>query len=132
MDFFINRNSTLPKIKMKLILDGEVDYRKFNDMLETATATFSMVSIDDKTFKIANKSAEIIIIDREVTNDKKLTEYYIAYNWTEKDVNKVGNYIGEFKIDFFDPNCGTLIIPIKDKLYIYIQDSITKTERVKI
>lgn len=132
MDFFINRNSTLPRIKMKLILDGDADYRKFNEMLETAAVTFSMVSMDDKTLKITNKPGEIIIVERELTLTSSINEYYVVYNWREKDVNKTGNFIGEFKIDFFEPNCGTLIVPIKEKLHIYIQDSITKTERVKL
>lgn len=132
MDFFINRNSTLPRVKMKLILDGDVDYKKFNEMLESATATFSMVSTDDKTLKISNKEAEIIVVEKDISKNRTFDEYYIAYNWVDRDVNKTGNFIGEFKIDFFEPYCGSLIVPIKEKLYIYIQDSITKTERVRL
>lgn len=117
---------------MKLIEDGTLDYQKFSKKIENATITFSMVSIDGKIYKIANKSGSIEI-NEIITNENELFyEYYIVYNFTEKDTNKVGSYIGEFKIDFFGEACGTLIVPIKEKLYIHVQDSITKTSLINI
>ncbi len=116
---------------MKLISDTDFDYHKFNEMLETAVVTFSMVSLDDKTFKIANKEADIVV-QKIALNDTDLTSvYYICYNWTPKDTNKTGSYIAEFKIDFLDPNCGSLIVPIREKLYVHVQDSITKTQIIQ-
>ncbi len=114
---------------MKLISDTDLDYKKFNEMLETAVVTFSMVSLDNKTFKIANSAAEIVSQEIDLGPINSLPEkvYYISYPWSTKDTNKTGSFIGEFKIDFLDPNCGSLIVPIKEKLYIHIQDSITKT-----
>lgn len=125
MDFYINRNSTLPTLKMRLMNDGETDFKSFNGMLDNAVVTFSMVSVDTKTFKIANKSGEIVV---KATTVPDIFDYYVRYCFSEKDTNKTGTYLAEFKIDFLDPNCGSLIVPIKEKLYIHIQDSITKTE----
>lgn len=132
MDFFIAKNSTLPILKMKLYSDGVLDYQKFNDLLTNAVATFSMINIDNGVYKIANCEAEIIVNTIENTNDVRY-EYFIVYNWTEKNSNSVGSYLGEFKIDFFGENeCHSLIVPIKEKLYIHVQDSITKTTRIKL
>lgn len=131
MDFFINRNSTLPYIKMKLITDNDIDYEKFNDMLKNAAVTFSMVSVDNKTFKIANKQGYVVIEKQLLPNKNDEYIYYIEYRWDKRDVDKTGTFNGEFKIDFLEPYCGSLIVPIKEKLYIHIQDSITKTEIVR-
>ncbi len=130
MDFFIKRNSTLPKLKMRLISDTELDYKKFDEMLENCSVTFSMVSVDTKTMKIANKEAEVVVEKLNLVNNQDDYIYYIEYNWTEKDTNKTGTFIGEFKIDFLEPNCGSIIVPIREPLYIHIDDSITKTTTI--
>lgn len=117
---------------MKLIEDGTLDYKKFSEKIQNAAITFSMVSVDNKVYKIANKEADIEINEILTKDNGVFYEYFIVYSFTERDTNKVGSYIGEFKIDFFDPECGSLIVPIKEKLYIHIQDSITKTTLINI
>lgn len=128
MDFFILKDSTLPTLKMKLITDSDLDYNKFNEMIETSVITFSMVDVNNKTFKIANKSANIIV--KEYEDLSKGIEYYLEYRWSGKDTSKTGSYLGEFKIDFVENGsiCNTIKVPIKEKLFIHINDSITKTE----
>jgi hypothetical protein len=42
MEFFINKNSTLPKLKMELINDGRNDFRNFYEKIQNATITFTM------------------------------------------------------------------------------------------
>ena len=37
MEFHINKNSTLPVLKLELINDGRNDFRKFNDKIQNAT-----------------------------------------------------------------------------------------------
>lgn len=129
MDFFINKNSTLPILKMKLITDDEIDYQSFNELLKNCAITFSMVNTENNTYKIANKEG-LLIINENPNKFSNQHEFYIGYNWGDNDTNKTGTFIGEFKIDFIDAQCKTLIVPIKEKLYIHIEDSITKSEFV--
>lgn len=130
MDFYINKGASLPLLKLKLISDSDLDYQKFNDMVETASITFSMISVDTGIFKIANVPARVSVQKSEV--NPQILEYFIIYDWKTKDTSKTGSYRGEFKIDFLDPNCGSLIVPIREHLYIHIQDSITKTETFRL
>ncbi len=37
MEFFINKNSTLPKLKMELVNDGRNDFRKFFEKIQAGT-----------------------------------------------------------------------------------------------
>lgn len=133
MDFYIAKGANLPKLKMKLISDGVTDYQKFNELLNNACATFSMVNIENGIYKLANVEADIVVNTIQNTNDVRY-EYFIEYQWKgDKDTNKTGSYIAEFKIDFFGDNtCESLIVPISEKLYIHVQDSITKTTRIKL
>ena len=42
MEFFINKNSTLPYLKMELVNDGRNDFRKFYEKIQNATIKFNM------------------------------------------------------------------------------------------
>lgn len=118
MDFFIQKNATLPVLKMKLMANTDYDYEKFNEMVSNCAITFSMVDVNNKTYKIANKAGKLVVMDNK--NNDLVKEYYVTYVFTEKDTNKTGSFLGEFKFDFFGEYCGTLIVPIKEKLYIHI------------
>ena len=37
MDFFINKKSTLPSLKLELVNDGRNDFRNFHDKIQNAT-----------------------------------------------------------------------------------------------
>ena len=41
-DFFINKKSTLPVLKMELVNDGRNDFRNFHDKIQNATIKFTM------------------------------------------------------------------------------------------
>jgi hypothetical protein len=47
-------------------------------------------------------------------------EYYVYYQFTPNDTRKVGRYEGQFLLRNSD---GTLILPIREKLYINVQES---------
>jgi hypothetical protein len=47
-------------------------------------------------------------------------EYYVYYQFTPNDTTKVGRYEGQFLLRNSD---GTLILPIREKLYINVQES---------
>lgn len=117
MDFFINKNATLPILKMQLIKDGRNDYRKFYDMIQNSDITFCMTDIVTGIKKVGNRDA--ICILKEPATDSSPEEYYIGYKFTAKDTNKAGTYIGEFNINFLDGS-GLLIVPIRENLYIHV------------
>ena len=42
MEFFINKDSNLPPLKMELINDGRNDFRMFFEKIQNATIKFNM------------------------------------------------------------------------------------------
>ncbi len=130
MDFYIKKGATLPSLKMEIVYSIDSDYDKINSMLDDCAITFSMVNVDNKTFKIANKTAKLVIEDNKSNSARTPKNYFLQYDFTEKDTNKPGTFICEFVIDFLGDNCGKLKLPLEDTLYVNIQDSITKTELI--
>jgi hypothetical protein len=125
-NFFIRKNSNLPILKLKLINDGRLTYRTIYDRLENAAITFSMM--DDKgIYKVFNKQGLLIPVDKEICPEDG--EYYLGYEFDLKDVNVSGTFKAEFKIDFLD-NGESLIVPIREDLYVTVLDSFTKSKIV--
>jgi len=119
MEFFINKNSTLPKLKMELVNDGRNDFRNFYEKIQNATITFTMYDVDTKVKRIACSAANL---EMSISNNCENTEtptYYITYQFTELQTSRVGRYNGYFTITFLD-GTGTLIAPIRDELYINV------------
>jgi|TARA_R110000803_G_scaffold47634_1_gene99261 hypothetical protein len=122
MEFFINKDSTLPKLKMELVNDGRNDFRMFYEKIQNATITFSMYDIETKIKKIACSDA---IIEKQTSNnceDSEVSTYYIVYQFTEKQTKKSGRYTGYFTITFLD-GTGTLVAPIRDELFINVLEN---------
>jgi hypothetical protein len=122
MEFFINKNSTLPKLKMELVNDGRNDFRNFYEKIQNATITFTMYDVDTKIKKIACTDAEIVMVSSNNCQTSDCSEYYIVYQFTERQTSKPGRFIGYFTITFLD-GTGTLIAPIRDELFININDN---------
>jgi len=125
-NFFIRKNSNLPILKLKVINDGRNMYRTIYNRLENATITFSMVD-DDGNYKIYNKQGLLLPVDKELC--KEDGEYYLGYEFTEKDTNKAGTYKAEFRINFLDEGV-SLVVPIREDLYVNVLDSFTKSQIV--
>lgn len=123
MDFFINKNSTLPILKLELVKDGRNDYKKFHTMIQNSDITFCMTELSTGIKRIGNKEATCIL--KETDEDSTDEEYYIGYKFTEKDTKKAGTFIGEFTINFLD-DFGVLIVPIREELYIHILEGSIK------
>jgi hypothetical protein len=122
MEFFINKDSTLPKLKMELVNDGRNDFRKFYEKIQNATITFTMYDVGTKIKRIACSSASI---EMSVANDCLNTEtptYYITFQFSELQTSRVGRYNGYYTITFLD-GTGTLIAPIRDELYINVLEN---------
>jgi hypothetical protein len=126
-NFYIRKNSNLPILMMKLINDGRNDYKKFFEDLESSAITFSMTNLETGRYKIFNKQGLFIPMEKEINNN--ITEYYLAYKFTNKDTDKPGVYRGEFKIDLLDQGC-SIITPIYEDLIITILDSQTNSKIV--
>lgn len=126
-EFFINKNSVNPVLRMELISDGRYDYKKsliFNNSIQDADVTFSMKNISNDILKISKSKAEIISVPCGCEE-----KYILQYSWKKRDVNETGSYKGWFEINFHGDitengityPTGNLIIPIEDELMIYVK-----------
>jgi len=122
MEFFINKNSTLPKLKMELFNDGRNNFREFYEKVQNAVINFTLYDVETNVKKIANSKASIQLKDPNCSIGGDKPEYYIVYKFTSTDTKKVGRYQGQFTITFLD-GTGTLIAPIRDELYINVLDN---------
>lgn len=129
-EFYINKNSTLPNLRMELINDGRHDFNKFYEAIQNSKVTFSMTNIDNGIMKIAN--AKALVVPRET--DSCVDEFVIVYEWKERDTKQAGIYKGQFKIIFNNDlingqqtyPMGELLMPIENELIIYIMDGSIK------
>ena len=122
MNFFINKNSTLPLLIMELIQNSNGEYDHFFEKIQNANITFSMIDVNTGIKKISKATATCEI----KPNSSDLTEeYYFIYKWKEKDTSKAGTYKGEFSFEFLDGS-GTLIAPVREELIILVNDGSIK------
>jgi hypothetical protein len=119
MEFFINKGSTLNKLKLALIQDGRNDFNSFFYAIQNADIKFTMTDVITGVKKIANKTAGIQLV--EPVSNCVGEEYYLVYQFTEKETSVAGRYVGQFSIDFLDGS-GVLIVPIRENLYINVLD----------
>jgi len=116
MEFFINKNATLPILKLELIQDGRNDFHKFFEMIQNADIFFSMTNVVTGIKKIGKKRTGVALVEPVSCVGE---EYYITYQFSEKDTNQAGRYVAQFIIEFLDGS-GTLLVPIREELYINI------------
>ena len=86
--------------------------------LEVSSIFFSMVDVYNGIPKIV--SAPCYIVPLIFAEDGSQTEYYIYYQFRSRDTNTVGRFQGQFLIK---NNDGNLILPIREELFINVQDS---------
>jgi hypothetical protein len=120
MDFYINKNATLPILKLELINDGRNDYGDFHDKLQDSKITFCMTDTSTGVKRIGGKEGLCFL--KEPTLNSEGEEYYIGYQFSEKETKKAGTFVGDFTITFNDGS-GTLIVPIKDELFIHVLEN---------
>ncbi len=132
MDFFIRQNNSLPLLLMKPIHDGRTDYQLFNKMIENAAITFSMMD-ERGSLIVANKPA-FIVARSSLFEEEYDNFYYVGYQFKPEEVKKIGNYKAQFKIDFFQISgqpsylTGSIVLPQKESLNVYVTNSFVKTE----
>ena len=118
MEFFIKKNATLPLLKLQVVKDGRSDYDNFMKSIESSDIFFSMVNIESGVPKMLSVSAGFVL--KESTESNPEPEYYIYYQFKNRDTNQVGRFEGQFMLNTDD---GVLILPIRDKLFINVQES---------
>jgi len=121
MEFYIRKNATDPKIKMKLARDGRNDFSNVNELLESSDITFSMVNTKTNNPIILNDRAYLAV--KRQRQNQEIDEYIITYQFKEGGTALEGRYEGTFTIIFLDTDLETsskLIVPIKEKLFINV------------
>jgi hypothetical protein len=127
-EFFINKGSLNPVLRMELISDGKYDYKKsliYNNAIQNASLTFSMKNIDNGILKVSKAKAEVVTAIDSGCETKNI----LQYTWKKRDINEIGTYKGWFEINFnsdiYEENVnypsGNLIVPIEDELIIYVK-----------
>lgn len=129
--FSINKNATLPKLRVELIQDGKTDFHKFYLALQAAdSVTFTMTNIETGIKKIAKAPAEIVYDENSGCEER----YLLQYTWKKRDTNESGTFVGHFHIVFNDQVVadgmtfpkGELIVSIEEDLLINIKDNCIK------
>jgi len=122
MEFFIKKNATLPVLKMQVVKDGRSGFLEIMESLEVSTIYFSMVNTSTGIPKIVTAPCSIVPLDLPTG---VTPEYYIYYQFTARDTNQVGRYQGQFLLKNDE---GNLILPLREELYVNVQDSFISTE----
>lgn len=117
MEFYIKQNATLPVLKMQVVKDGRAGYIQFMESLEVSTIYFSMIEVETGIPKIVSAPCEIVNL---ILPEGAAQEYYIYFKFTSMDTDTPGRYQGQFLIKNDE---GSLILPIREELYINIQES---------
>jgi hypothetical protein len=118
MEFTIAQNSTLPLLKLQVVKDGIQNYDSMMEFIERSSIFFSMVDTTNGLFKVYTKTASFV--EKLGMDPNSTPEYYVYYRFTQQDTSKVGRYEGQF---LFINETGTLILPIREPLYINIVES---------
>ena len=118
MEFYLKKNSTLPLLKIQVAKNGRGDYNDFMKIIESSAIFFSMVDIESGIPKITSRPAGFV--EKFLDDPNATPEYYIYYQFTNRDTNRPGRYEAQFMLRNDD---GVLILPINEKLYINIQES---------
>jgi len=119
MEFFINKNASLPTLKMELIQDGRNDFHRFFELIQNADIYFTMTDVVTGVKRIAKRHAgtQLVLPQSDCTGE----EYYITYHFSQKETSVAGRFVGQFEIEFLD-GTGTLIVPIRETLYVNVLD----------
>ena len=96
MNFYIRKNSTLPKLTVEVFIDDENSFWSSNDDFSASTITFNMKSEETGFYTIINKPVSVKV--KRSTNSGPIKSYYLETQFTQKETSKLGGYISEFKI----------------------------------
>ena len=115
MNFYIRKNSTLPKLTVEVFIDDENSFWSSNDDFSASTITFNMKSEETGFYTIINKPVSVKV--KRSTNSGPIKSYYLETQFTQKETSKLGSYITEFKII---GQRGTEILPIQNEIIVNV------------
>ena len=118
MEWYIKKNATLPILKLQVVKNGRLDYNNFMSLIEQSALFFSMVDTETGVPKITSRPAGFV--EKTNVDPNADPEYYLYYQFQNRDTNRVGRYEGQFMLRSSD---GVLILPIREKLFINVQES---------
>ena len=125
-EFYINKDSLLPVLRMELIKDGRYNFRNVYYMIQNADVKFSMTNVNTGENKVLN--APCYIVENNETSCED--DFIIVHEWKKREINETGTFKGTFEITFGDDltdengtvfNSGNLIMPIREDLIIIIK-----------
>lgn len=123
MEFTIGQNSTLPLLKLQVVKDGIESYNSMMEFIERSSIFFSMVDTTNEIPKIYTKPAGFV--EKTGLNNNASPEYYVYYRFSPEETNRIGRYEGQF---MFINETGTLVLPIREKLFINVVESYGSNE----
>ena len=118
MEFNIKKNATLPLLKLQVVKNGRLDYNNFMSLIEQSALFFSMIDIETGVPKISSRPAGFV--EKTNVDPNAETEYYLYYQFQNRDTNRVGRYEGQF---LFRNETGILIMPLSEEIYINVIES---------
>ena len=118
MEFTIGQNSTLPLLKLQVVNDGIENYNSMMEFIERSSIFFSMIDTTNGIPKVYTKPAGFV--EKLGLTENASPEYYVYYRFNPNETNRIGRYEGQF---MFINETGTLVLPIREKLYINIVES---------
>lgn len=118
MEFTIGQNSTLPLLKLQVVNDGIENYNSMMEFIERSSIFFSMIDTTNGIPKVYTKPAGFV--EKLGLTENASPEYYVYYRFNPNETNRSGRYEGQF---MFINEGGTLVLPIREKLYINIVES---------
>lgn len=126
-EFYIKAKSINPVLRMELIKDGRYDFKKsmIDNAIQDSIVKFYMKDVETGILKVANADADIVVAEDGGCDEK----YILQYKWKERDTKKEGIYEGWFEVKFngnltedgIEYPTGNLILPIQEKLIIYVK-----------
>jgi len=118
MEFFIRKNSTLPKLQIEVINESRFGYNQLDELLSASTITLSLFDTEKEVYKLVNRPAT-------AHANEDGSGFYISYQFTQKETSKLGRYLATFKI----VNArGEYEVPVNDDLYVTITESFADSE----
>lgn len=122
MNFYIRKNSTLPKISVEVFTDSNDSFRNNYDSFSSSTITFNL--IDENTNNYKYIGIPVVVKEKPSTGDGP-TQYYLETQLNKSQTKKIGSYIGEFIIE---NDKGKTILPINNKLKVFVIDSFSNSD----
>jgi len=122
MNFYIRKNSTLPKISVEVFTDSNNSFRNNYDSFSSSTITLNL--IDEGTNSYRYIGIPVIVKESPSTGDGP-KQYYLETQLNKKQTKKTGSYVGEFIIE---DDKGKTILPINNKLKVFVIDSFSNPD----